>query len=288
MSLKIDAPRKPDTSNQRVVAEAARGLVAEVQELLFSLENASGGTVKRVFERLRDLCEAIHVEDVPVPKRVVMAMGQALEKKVNQLVREAGDDPQVLENTRHVLLDAMRLLHGGRPLSDEEINTEHDALLRKYQVRTLGDCSVEFTLKAGMSRLDLIKEVNLWALAAIGQAGMYARTLRQWSNNESFTTPVSMDTVVRVECMPNSGNLTDEQQKAGGWNNVKLADLAAAHQAFLVFTGGEDMFGRLTVRALEGALLFNMYGLREERTSRRACAEHIIASRVPPAAAPKK
>jgi hypothetical protein len=141
------------------------------------------------------------------------------------------------------------------------IEVRRQEFITKYDVKVLADGQVSFTLPSGASRLDLLNDAQALAPELLNRPAVYADRLAKWAQDTAFTTKVTEATSRSID-----GNVSDStrktraEQEAKGWNNVDLADLATAHQAYLIATG-KDLFNGNVVRARGGALNFNAFGL---------------------------
>ena len=141
------------------------------------------------------------------------------------------------------------------------IEVRKQEFITKYDVKVLADGQVSFKLPSGASRLDLLNDAQALAPELISQPAVYADRLAKWAQDTAFTTKVTEATSRSID-----GNVSDStrktraEQEVKGWNDVDLADLATAHQAYLIATG-KDLFNGNVVRARGGALLFYVNGL---------------------------
>jgi hypothetical protein len=176
-------------------------------------------------------------------------------------------DQKTLNRVNNLLGASLAAVRGEFP-APEAVTTQPSAIelrrqefVTKYNVEVLGDSKVSFTLPSGSSRLDLLNDSQAITPELLRQPAIYAARLAQWAKDPAFTEKVAEDTLRSVDGnVNNSARMTRSEQEAKGWNNVDLADLATAHQAYLIATG-KDLFANKVVRARGGALYFYVHGL---------------------------
>lgn len=143
----------------------------------------------------------------------------------------------------------------------QSLKARQTEFLKKYDVKVLGKGKVSFTIPEGSSRLDLLNEAQAIAPELLGQPAVYELRLEMWAKDPAFTTKVSKATSFSINGnVKGSTGKTRKEQESNGWNDVDLADLAAAHQVYLIATK-KDLFGGKVVRARCGKLVFSADGL---------------------------
>ena len=171
-------------------------------------------------------------------------------------------EPQELARVNALLSAGLAGVKGELSIQPSSIEVRKQEFITKYNVKVLADGQVSFKLPSGASRLDLLNEAQALAPELISQPAVYPDRLAKWAQDAAFTTKVTEATSRSID-----GNVRDStwktraKQETKGWNDVDLADLATAHQAYLIATG-KDLFSGNVVRARGGALCFHVSGLR--------------------------
>lgn len=149
----------------------------------------------------------------------------------------------------------------GKIVAAQNLESPRQEFLAKYGVKVLADCQVSFTLPSGTSRLDFLNEAQALARELINGPAVEKHSLAMWAKDAAFTTKVTEATSRSIDGnVSNSADISRKEGEAKGWNNVDLADLATAHQAFLIATG-KNLFNGNVVYARGGELLYDVLGL---------------------------
>jgi hypothetical protein len=151
------------------------------------------------------------------------------------------------------------------PIYDSELSririAQRQDFATKYNIRVLGKSQVSFTLPSGTSRIDLLNEATVLAVACFNRSAVRPKCLDIWRKQSAFTAKVTKELTRSIDGnVRGSMYMERAEQEAKGWNNVDLCDLATAHVAYFIATG-KDLFANNTVRARGGALIFSFYGL---------------------------
>lgn len=110
----------------------------------------------------------------------------------------------------------------------------------------------ELVVPADTSRLDLLNEAQALAPDLINQSAIYADRLQKWSKDPAFTEKLTAPLKLRIDGnVAGSLDMSRLSQESRGWNNNDLRDLAAAHQAYLIVTGG----GKICLAAIQCGLV---------------------------------
>jgi hypothetical protein len=164
------------------------------------------------------------------------------------------------------------------------IELRRQDFVTKYNIKVLGEGQVSFTLPNGASRIDILNEAQALSPELHGRPAVYAERLAKWTVDSAYTEKVTADTAKSVDGnVSNSIRMNRAEQEAKGWNNIDLADLAAAHAAYFIATG-KDLFGGNVVRACGGALYFyadglNVHGCNDAHRDSYVAASAALPSR---------
>lgn len=193
--------------------------------------------------------------------QTVVGTGTKLLSAVAELMSALDpSDEAALQRVHGLLSDGLRGVQG-RPLADyledhrDYLEGLRQGFIEKYDVRILGAFQVGLTLKAGMSRMSLIRDAAYLAQDLLGRHSVYGWHLEKWKKDSAFCTPVADDLTLAIDgYVKNVSRLPRVARASRGVSNVELCDLVTAHQAFLIATG-KDLFNTRTVRARDGAVV---------------------------------
>lgn len=160
---------------------------------------------------------------------------------------------------RKKLSKKLKKLLGEYDREKKALKQRQQEFIRKYDVKKLGKGQVQFTLPKGSSRLDLLNDAQALAPKLVGTLAIGSSLLEEWADDQAFTRKVGRDTKRAIDGnVKGSKSKTRKQQRAEGWNDVDMCDLAVAHAVYLIATK-KDLFGGNMVRARGGTLAFIVF-----------------------------
>ena len=146
-------------------------------------------------------------------------------------------------------------------------------LLAKYGVEVINDHTVLFVIPKGVSRIEILEEVQGLIKHPNGRPFIYPDDLAEWKEQDRFSRKQSTSKRLCIDGHVEGGDKkTREQQEAFLGKEFTVAhfeDLAVAFSLHWVATG-EPLFGwfnkqeewSFIIRGVGGALFFYRYGLR--------------------------
>ena len=146
-------------------------------------------------------------------------------------------------------------------------------LLAKYGVEVINDHTVLFVIPKGVSRIEILEEVQGLITHPKGRPFIYPDDLAEWKEQDRFSRKQSTSKRLCIDGHVEGGDKkTREQQEAflgKEFTAAHFEDLAVAFSLHWVATG-EPLFGwfnkqneySFTIRGVGGALFFSRYGLR--------------------------
>jgi len=153
----------------------------------------------------------------------------------------------------------------------------------KYSVEKINDHQVRLVLPKGVSRIDLLNEAQGIARGLYGRDAVDSGILEVlpeiWVDLISKTTTTTKLAIDgRVEGLDAKSRKEQEHllKEQGGEMGLS-SDLAVAHVAFFILTG-KDLFQGQVVRACDGALVGDSYGLDLSGYDDDGCSD-VSASR---------
>ena len=145
-------------------------------------------------------------------------------------------------------------------------------LLAKYGVEVINDHTVMFVIPKGVSRIEILEEVQWLITHSDGNPFIFPKNLADWKQNEGFTSQQSTSKRLCIDGhVPGGDAKTRKQQEAflgKEFTMANIEDLAVAFCLHWVATG-EPLFGwydrqegwSYEIRAVGGGLSFDAYGL---------------------------
>lgn len=140
------------------------------------------------------------------------------------------------------------------------LQSRKEALMREFGIVPVGVGKVRLVLN-GVARIEFLRQVHAVASDLHGRGAVDPWALDWWSRHSAFTDPSPKGLDISINGnVPGSWEYPRRIQKALGWNNVELCNLAVAHAAYFLATG-EDLFCSDSTRACNGTLWFSPSGL---------------------------
>jgi hypothetical protein len=148
-----------------------------------------------------------------------------------------------------------------------------DLFVAKYNIQVHGPHEVSFVLPRGLSRYEMLCEAQELVAKRDQRDLVYPNRLKEWGNDARFTASCESPERIQINGHVKGGDaMTRKDQEKflqrKGLEQAQLEDLAAACVAHYVATEEpllgwyeKDSSWGFTVRAVGGALFFNIYGL---------------------------